>query len=656
MFVILRRVGFVSALAVGMVATAASAVEPFTEEAVARGLVYEVQPYPQPFGNEGSGCGFADLDNDGDPDAIILGAVTGSIGIFENDGTGNFINRSFVNGVPLIPLASGFAAADYDGDGDLDLYITVWTAANVLLRNQGSFQFINVTAAAGVGDAGEGEAASFGDYDGDGWLDLYLCNYTGLVLDPPAPKNVLYRNLGNGAFEDVSVEQGVDDEGYGFQSVWFDYDRDGDVDLYLSNDRGHLPPLFANNQLWRNDNGNLVNVSAGSGADLGLFSMGVACGDFDGNRWPDLYCTNIAGYIDGFNPLFLNQGDGTFVESSEPAGVDLWVTSWGAIFFDFDNDGRQDLYVNTQFASNALFHNDGGFPCAEITLEAGVAGSVGTCPLPGDCNASFSSAIADVDSDGDLDLLMNNLGTNVELYINHEGDLRNSIRFQLVGQAPNHFGVGARVDVRFGSVWQFQEVLAGGNGYLGQNELTLHFGADQAGTADEVLVSWPGGKTTRTLTNMPVGHTWQLFPPEDLGNADGNNTIDLADFGVMSACYGAAVQPGCEVMDLDGDGTIGMSDFEAFLKIYDGPLYDCDGNLQFDLLDIILDTGLDADGSGIPDGCEAGGDLTGNGVVNAADLALLLGAWGACDCPADITGNNIVNAADLAIVLGGWTS
>ncbi|MHC4429246.1 MAG: CRTAC1 family protein [Planctomycetota bacterium] len=640
--------GFAAVLA----CSAGDPIAPFTEEAVVRGLVYQMQPYPQAFGLDGFGCGFADLDGDGDPDVILLGALDGQVGIFENiHDTGLFFDHSASSQIPALLGASGFCSGDYDGDGDADLYITQTGAdegmPTYLLRNDGDFKFADVTADAGVVDEGAGTGASFGDFDGDGWLDLYVCNYNGAVPGTNDIDNKLYRNRGDGTFEKVGVEQGVDDPGYGFQSVFFDFDRDGDPDLYLSNDRGHLPPLFAANRLWRNDDGQFTDVSESSGAGVALFSMGAACGDFDGNRWPDLYVTNLAGYEDGYNPLLLGQGDGTFVEASATAGVDHWITSWGSIFADFDNDGRQDLYVNNMFVDNSLYLNIGGFPCAEEGAAAGVTGNSGI---------SFGSAVADVDGDGDIDLLVNNLGANVELFINHEGETRNWIRYRMVGQGNNPEAIGGNADTRSGSTWRYAEIIAGGNGYLGQNELTLHVGLGDDTTVDEVVASWPGGQTVRTLNNLPINETWTLYPPERLGDADGDLVVDLDDYFALAACYAGGFAPGCEMMDFDGSSAIDQIDAEAFLKVYEGDVHDCDGSGVADLLEILLDPDLDQDGTAIPDSCEASGDLDGDGQVSTIDLLILLGEWGPCGapCPADMDGSGAVGTGDLLILLGNW--
>ncbi|MFQ5411200.1 MAG: CRTAC1 family protein [Phycisphaerae bacterium] len=550
------------AMATLAIAPAATAVEystpiPFTEEALDRGLNYTMQGWPQDNGYLGFGCGFADLDHDGDPDIVLLGAADGHVGLFENDGAGQFTDRSVGSGLPIPAQPSGFVAGDYDGDGDLDLYFSQVTEPNILVRNEGNWIFSDVTIEAAVGDAGASKSACFGDFDNDGCLDLYSVNY--YLGDANESINRLYHNLGNGSFEDVGALQTVDDDGYGFQAAWFDYDRDGDVDLYLSNDKGHQPP-FLPNQLWRNDDGRLINVSQESGADVALFSMGLACGDLDGNGWPDLYCTNIPGGGGMNNPLLLNQGDGTFVESATAAGVENPFESWGALFCDFDNNGHADLYVNNLLVPNALYLNFGAFP----TVESGLETHVGAGP-----GLSFSSAVADIDNDGDLDLLVNNLVLgNVELFINHDGETRDWIKYDVVGQGANRFAVGAGIDTRLGDKWRFREILAGGNGYLGQNELIVHVGLNSASVVDEVVVLWPGGES-RTLTGLETRRTWRIYPPERLGDGDGDGDIDMNDVAILvGVLLGSDADPDHALLnDMNGDGDVDGADIPPFVSM-----------------------------------------------------------------------------------------
>ncbi|MHC5114702.1 MAG: CRTAC1 family protein [Planctomycetota bacterium] len=624
----------------GGLAAGALAIEPSTEEAVARGVVYVMGGG----GLQGYGCAFVDLDADGDPDIVIVGADDGTVGIFENDGTGHFTDRSAGSGIPNLGNASAIAAADYNNDGLTDLYLTQWIGANRLLRNEGGFTFTEVGFLAGVQDSnGLTKGASWGDYDGDHWPDLYVCNYTGQST------NKLYRNVGNGTFQSVGGGLNVDDPFAGFQSVWTDYDRDGDVDLYLSNDKGYQPTRGPN-QLWRNDGGVFTNVSDSSGAGVAIDSMGVACGDFDNNRFPDFYLTNIPGCGDGLcglnNPLLLNQDGVTFLELGGAWGVDNPLFSWGSIFYDYDNDGNLDLYVNNTTVPNTLYQNPGAPACQEIGGVAAVGGN--------DEN-SYSSAVADIDGDGDLDLLINNLQSQVQLFVNHEGTLRNWVRFRVIGRDRNRDAIGACVDTRVGLTWRMREILGGGNGYLGQNELVTHVGLDDAPSVDEVIVSWPGGSPVRTLTNVPANETWTLYPPERLGDADGDEAVDLDDFLVYAPCHGQPVSPGCEMMDFDGDSDIDDVDFAAFMVVY-GEAPDCNDNGTNDLEEILLDRGLDVNGDGVIDAC-CPADITLDGNVGFGDILAVIGAWGPCTgCRADLDGSGDVGFGDILVIIGSWGS
>ena len=583
----------------------------YTEEALTRGVDYTMQDFPITGGQYGFGAGFADLNDDDHPDIVVLGAGDGLVGVFENDGTGQFTDRSDESGIPALSEASAFAAGDFNGDGLQDLYLTQVGAADILVRNDGNFQFTDVTTQAGLGSGGRGKGASWGDFDGDGWLDLYVANYTDDVSPGGEVANLLYSNNGDGTFDEVAASFGVDDDGLGFQPIWTDYNRDGLVDLYLTNDRGHLPG-YNDNRLWRNDGGSFTDVSAASGADVALFAMGIGSGDLDRNDYPDLYATNIPGGGGFDNPLLMNQGDGTFLEQSEQYGVHNPYTSWGALFFDATNNGWPDVYVNNQDDPNTLYANIGIQPLFEVAELAGVQARSGAN------ERSYSSAYADVNADGALDLLVNNLGGGVELFINREGIKRNHLRFRMRGITPNLLAVGGSVDVLIDGRWHYEQIHAGGHGYLGQNELTLHVGAGCSDTAETIIARWPGG-SMRSLSDYPVNHTWDLFPPDALGDEDSNGTVDAADYHQLQACYDMAVQPGCEVFDYDGNGIIGPPDADAFFDDYDGETYDCDGNGTPDLQEILQDPSLDSDGDGYIDAC-MGPDIALSDV--AADLEL----------------------------------
>ncbi len=570
---------FVSAAVLSASELVAAGPVAFTEEAQARGIVY----VPTQQQGWGQGVAFVDLDEDGDPDVVTLGDGLAELGLYENDGSGYFTSRWAASGIGLVPDTSGVSAGDYDRDGDLDLHISRYDAPDLLLRNDGGFQFVDVAAAAGVDVSGAGHGCAWADFDNDGWLDLYLA-------DRSSP-NRLFRNLGNGTFQDVAVALGVD-RGLDptFQAAFFDYDRDGDADLYLATDKG-LGCVDYRNHFFENVGGAFVEITDSSGTEACLDSMCVAIGDFDGNRYLDLYVTNT----ESGNALLMNQGIGPFVRQEGMANVASYAVGWGAVFFDYDNDGHLDLYVCNMGDNNRLYRHDGTWPCT----DAGASMGVDTGGL------SYATAVADVDGDGDLDLLVQNRAEPIRLFINHEGQTRRWSKFDVVGEGPARYAVGANVDVRVGSVWRQREVIAGCN-YKSQNELALHFGLNNALVMDEIQVLWPGG-TARTLFNLPSNETWTLYPPDKLGDGDFDGDRDLDDFFVFAECMptGTAepVQPGCEMMDYDGDGSVDPDDIDPFLAAFDTPLGDCNLNGVLDLKEILLDPSRDANGDGVMDLC-----------------------------------------------------
>lgn len=340
-----------------------------------------------------------------------------------------------------------------------------------------------------------------------------------------------------------------------YRRSFFDYDRDGDADLYLSTDKGYYP--VAGNRLFENVGGTFSDVTESSGTEAYMDSMGIAVGDFDGNGFPDLYCTNIP----QGNPLFLNQGNGTFVESAEIAGVVANTSGWAAIFVDYDNDGHQDLYVCNELVledlttPNLLYVHDGSWPCVEVAVDLSTT-------APGQ---SFGMAAADIDDDGDIDFAIQNNFSNILLLINHEGETRSWIKYRVVGQGANTFGIGAVVNTRTADVWRIREVSAGGN-YKSQNEMTLHVGLGDAVIVDEVSIMWPGG-TTRTLTGLVAKMTWPLYPPERLGDADGDGDRDVDDIG---AFLDVALGQDDDIdrfarSDMNGDGRVDGRDLPLFV-------------------------------------------------------------------------------------------
>ncbi|MCE2882858.1 MAG: FG-GAP-like repeat-containing protein [Planctomycetaceae bacterium] len=590
----------------------AGGVASFTSEHSARGVTYNMMFAP-PLANpqDGFGMAVADLDNDDDLDLVLLGRIDGLVGVYENNGVGVFTNRSTTSGIPATTAGCGVSAFDYDRDGDLDLFIAQKNQPSRMLRNNGGFQFTNVAAAAGVEESLPATGCSVVDFDGDGWLDLHLCTYSTAV------RNRLYRNLGNGTFADVAPALGVDSAGLSYTSVWSDYDRDGWPDLCVSNDRG-----FATvpNQMWRNVAGEFTDVSAPTGIDVSLCSMGIACADLDGDARPDYYFTNVPDPtppLNGVNPLLLGSASGAFTRAEGPWGVSHLKFSWAAIFWDFDNDADLDLYVNNESLPNTLYRNPGAPPMTDIASAAAVTGTA---------NTSYVSMVGDLDRDGDLDLVVNNYGGAVRLYMNQEGQQRKWLRLRVAGEGRVRHAIGASATVQAVGpkgaqpAPQWREVLCGGNGYLAQGDMALHYGLGNAKGVQSVVVRWPAGGAVRTLTNVPINAAWAVYPPSRLGDVDGDGAVNLADWTPFAAWGLGPLAAGREMLDFDGDSDVDASDLSAFWSR---------ASLRR-------------------------GDMNGDGAVQADDLAALLSVWGSSGSTADFDLDGVVGAADLAALLSNW--
>ena len=630
--------GVVVLAGAGLTSMAAAGLPPFTEEAGQRGIQYTANQ-PTPFGE---GVAFVDLDGDGDPDIVTLGSTTtGSIGLYENDGTGQFQRRP----APNPQFANGVSAADFDRDGDLDLSITCNFRPNLLLRNEGDFSFVDVAMSAGVDDDGDSHGSAWGDFDGDGWIDLYVSNRT--------QPNKLYRNLGGepGAssvtFEDVAELHGVDlGNQPTFQGSFFDYDRDGDLDLYVATDKGTNECQAFQNHLFQNIGGTFIDVTDAETEGC-LDAMCIAIGDFDGNQLPDMYVTNT----EEGHALMLNKGDDRWRRSEAEAGVVVNWTGWGANFLDVNNDGRLDLFVVHAGINGRprLFINGPDWPLVDSAVEMGL-GQQGSC---------FGSAAGDVDGDGDVDLLVSVRNQPIRLFINHAGGLGRAVSFDVKPTEPGAPIAGTVVDVRAGDMQWTRDVVAGSS-FKSQDQQLVHLGLGGSPLVEEVSVRWPDG-STRTVANLPTNRVWPLWPESRLGDVNGDGVRDVTDLGAMASCHtGPALgtmSTDCAILDMDGDGDVDALDCVALLQAdYLGPIEDCDGNGITDAIEIVTGDAPDVNGDGIHDGCQiAPADLNGDFTVDGADLVEVVMRWGDVGGPADLDGSGTVAFGDLLMVLMAWT-
>lgn len=423
--------------------------------------------------------------------------------LYRNRGGGFFEDVTHTAGVAGHGYGITAAAADYDNDGDQDLLVVNYGGL-ILYRNRGNGTFEEVTREAGLTNDRAGISATFADVDRDGWLDLLVANY--LVFDPavrPEPGsnvpyagplayepefNVLYRNLGDGTFEDVSASAGIRVPGHRVMSVTvLDYDSDGDADFYVCNDG-------TANLLLRNDGqGRFAEVALETGVALNAFgkadgSMGASVADVDGDGRPDMLVTRF-----GTASLYINSAVGFFEDRIEASGL-LRITSrhtgWGGNLADFDNDGDVDAFI-----SNGDPHYLKGQPCllaenigqGRFRDVSDQAGPFFHRPLNG-----RGSGTGDFDNDGGIDLVLNNLAEPAVLLRNLTPRRGHFLTLRLVGRRSNRDGFGAWVTAEAGERrWRSEARCA--TSYLFQSDPRLHFGLGKAERVDRLIIQWPSG-------------------------------------------------------------------------------------------------------------------------------------------------------------------
>jgi len=439
-----------------------------------------------------SGQAWADYDGDGWVD-LYLTDSGGPNTLYRNRGDGTFEVSAHNADVALAAHISGGASwADYDNDGRDDLLV-LGLGLPVLLRNTAT-GFEDVTAAMGLTAEGQGESAAWADFDGDGFLDLYIVHwlYDEDESDPRA-QDRLYRNLQGQGFEDVSGWLDTARmSGPGFAAAFTDYDNDGDPDLYVVNDK-HF-----GNPLWRNDGPGcggwcFVDVSVATGADRPAWGMGLAVGDYDRDGDFDFYYSSIGEMVLLENPQV--QGSGSWLDVAPAMRCDADVIGWGVIFEDFDNDFDLDLYAATvessPSANDRVYRNDYPLPFTDISAVAGASDSFMTVGV----------AKADYDRDGAMDLVVGNFGESYRLLRNATEASSGWLQVELVGGGPvNRNAVGSRVILTLDDGRRLERELRIGESIGASHERMLHFGLDDRLPSDLTIV-WPDGTTTHRSIN-----------------------------------------------------------------------------------------------------------------------------------------------------------
>ena len=493
----------------------------------------------------GQGGALFDYDGDGDLDAwFVQGAMLGPgktladalfppsppgipprVRLYRND-SGRFVDVTDSSGLDARDYGMGVATGDIDNDGWTDLYLTNY-GPNRMYRNNGDGTFSDVTVRTGTGDPKWSVGASFLDYDRDGWLDLYVANYVDWSVekspkcyaassrrdycgpaDFPPLLDTLYRNRGDGTFEDVSARAGIRQPGPGLGVVAFDADRDGWTDIYVANDGA---PSF----LWMNQrDGTFRDDALLAGAAVNRrgqpeAGMGVDAGDFDADGDEDLFITHLTGET---NTLYVNDGTGLFEDRSLETGAargSLPFTSFGTSWIDVDNDGWLDLFITSGAVrileplaqsgdrypldqTDQLYRNTGG-RLEEVTPTAGAV-----FQAPG---VGRGAAFGDVDNDGDTDILVLYSNGPARLLLNQEGSRRPWIGVDLAGSPGS---LGARVEVRRpGSPALGRRVHTDGS-YASARDPRVLAGLGDKGEVSALRVHWPDGRVEE-WRGLPAG-------------------------------------------------------------------------------------------------------------------------------------------------------
>jgi hypothetical protein len=481
----------------------------------------------------GSGVAIFDYDNDNRPDVFLVtasrfqfpeGQQPPTSRLFRNLGDLRFEDVTDKAGLARPGWGQGVCAGDYDNDGFLDLFVTFY-GPNALYHNNGDGTFRDVTAEAGLPATGDrwSTGCAFFDYDRDGRLDLAVANYLRfdrtripkpgenqycvykgmpVMCGPrglPGGVNLLYHNEGSGKFRDVSQASGFDKPAgyYGFSVLPGDYDNDGFPDIYIACDS--TPSILLRN----NGNGTFSDIGVLSGAAFNedgqeQAGMGVGVGDYDNDGWLDIVKTNFS---DDTPTLYHNNRDGTFTDVTYRAGlgVNNRFLGWGVGFLDLDHDGWRDILMVNGHVYPAVdrlgpqspyrqernvYWNIRNGAFLDISAQAGPAILNRRC--------SRGAAFGDLDNDGALEVVVNNMDDDASLLVNR-GEKKNWLRLRTRGTRSNRDGIGARVTVTAGSLRMTDEVRSGAS-YLSHNDLRLHFGLGDAKQADSLEVRWPSGR------------------------------------------------------------------------------------------------------------------------------------------------------------------
>lgn len=439
-------------------------------------------------------CNFLDVNNDGFQDILITNGKTGGQDnfLYLNNGDGTFTTSTGAVSQDGTPT-DGASCADFNNDGWIDIYAVNWYNVNNLLYQNSSGSMVKIDTGIVPNNGGYSETASWGDYNQDGLVDLYVTNSAG------TNRNYLYKNLGLGGFQKVNGIAPVNDGFLSRSANWIDYDLDGDQDLFVTNENNQA------NNLYRNDGGGVfVSLTGLPPVSDNRNTMSSSWADYDNDGDFDLFVANY----EQANKLFKGNGIGGFSTANNPFGADIGC-SWSSSFADYDNDGDLDLFVTNGYCSNNisnyLYENNGDGTFSKNLTE----------PVVTDVGGSYGCAWGDYDNDGFMDLVVANWQGETQsnnLYHNN-GNANKWMELKLEGTVSNRAAIGAivrcKATINGNVVWQMREVSAQ-TGYCSQNSLEVHFGMGDAATIDSVQVIWPSG-IVQDFSNIATGKRYTLI-------------------------------------------------------------------------------------------------------------------------------------------------
>ena len=486
----------------------------------------------------GSGGAFLDYDNDGWQDVLLVNSMNwperkgprSFPSLYHNNKNGTFTDVTREAGLAVEMYGLGCAVADYDNDGSVDIYITC-LGPNRLFRNVGRGRFQDVTATTGTADPGFSTSAAWFDYDKDGKLDLFICNYVEWSIDkdlhctldgknksyctPESYKgqsSTLYRNKGDGSFENVTRKAGLYDPASKSLGVaLIDHDSDGWLDLLVAND---TEP----NKLYRNKgDGTFVDVGMTAGvafseAGMARAGMGTDAGDYDGCGKPSLIIGNFSNEM---MALYHNEGTGLFIDEAPTSTIgqgSLLTLTFSCFFIDYDLDGLLDIFAANGHVSDDistvqpkvkyaqpphLFRNVGKKRFEEVTNKLGAAFQRAV--------VARGAAYGDIDNDGDLDLLITTNNGPARLLRNDGGNQNNLLRIKTVGTNSNRDGIGSKVTLKGTNGTTAWGLVKTGSSYCSQSELPLTFGLGRAEQVSTVEIVWPSG-LKETIPDIKSNH------------------------------------------------------------------------------------------------------------------------------------------------------